>query len=56
MTLKYDGFCRISQPLEVNGLLRLAHVSEAEKIDKTIEVIRATNESDKLDAEDLKNG
>ena len=30
-------------------------LSEAEKIDKTIELIRATNETDKLDAEDLKS-
>lgn len=30
-------------------------LSEAEKIDKTIELIRATNETDKLDADDLKS-
>jgi len=30
-------------------------LSEAEKIDKTIELIRVTNETDKLDAEDLKS-
>lgn len=30
-------------------------MSEAEKIDKTIDLIRATNESDKLDADDLKS-
>jgi len=30
-------------------------MSEAEKVDKTIELIRATNETDKLDAEDLKS-
>ena len=30
-------------------------MSESEKVDKTIELIKVTNESDKLDAEDLKS-